>query len=215
MLMRDGEMQNTRIAFSVASAKLVPTLSASGSVGGTTMVTRSQARMNMVVSAASRRLSCQMVRPKPMSATLNSDAMNLYDCCSNLNVLGFGYRMDRMSEPFVVAKPERTTMPSTFEPPLAGLSCSTLVALYSVERGSAPSGMDWADERSTGHCTLPLTTGMDSPVSIDSFTTQPPSSRHTSHGTVPVVTSTTSPTTRSTELVSCHTPPRSVCTYDE
>lgn len=129
MLIRDGEMQNTFILFNVANAKFVPTLNASGSVGGTTMVTRSHARMKIVVSSALRRLSCHIVSAKPMRATLNSEAMNLYDCCSNLNELGFGYSIDSMSEPLVVAKPVRTTMPSTFEPPVDGFSCSTLVAL--------------------------------------------------------------------------------------
>ena len=83
-----------------------------------------------------------------------------------------------------------------------------------MERWSWPRLMGASDCRLTGHCRLPLTTGMDSPVSIDSLTTQPPSSSAMSQGTTPVVTSTMSPTTRSADEMRDHTDERRVCTYD-
>mmetsp|Transcript_36645 Transcript_36645/g.86768 ORF Transcript_36645/g.86768 Transcript_36645/m.86768 type:complete len:393 (-) Transcript_36645:932-2110(-) len=190
-----GEMQKMFAFLRRSMANSIPMVMAAGSAGGTAMVTMSQALRMISRSSTLYSMNDWIDEMNPHTAIVAMTAMNLKESSLNLNVVGFGNRIERTSRPLAVVNPVRSTIACTFSRRPTGRASMALVPQKRMKRLSrSESKRSLSSEECTG--TAVFRTGRLSPVSIDSFTTTEPDVMTASHGiTIPSSTSMTSPGT--------------------
>lgn len=174
--------------FSRPIAKSVPHVIAAGKAGGMVIVTRfkdlsmmqTYPRLSFIIQGSEIK--------KPVNATIAIIPTNFSESLQNLNFSIFGQRISRTNAPFVVRKPVLRTRPITSSLPTG------LVQITDVPPNRVCLVVSVSEYNSVVKGRQAFITGMDSPVSIASFTIALPVRRIKSHGSeTPYGIRTTSP----------------------